>query len=165
MKNLRIVTIGMFILAMLLSVNTSVYAQRGNGSGFGPGNHCMNIPDLTDDQQTKLEMMRTTQMKAMQDFRNQMGEKRARLQTLRTADKADMTAINKTIDEMSVIRTNMQKQREQHIQSVRNLLTEDQKVQFDSMKRGNGQGFGCGQRNGQGRGCGKGRGPNGRNFQ
>lgn len=166
MKNSRIATIGMLLLAMMVSLNASVYAQKGNGRGNGPGNgngsgfFCNNIPDLTQEQQDKIDALRTTQMKDMQTFRNQLDEKRAHLQTLRSADKADMKAIDKTIDEMGAIRTQMMKKREQHIQDIRNLLTDEQRVYFDNHKRGKGPGQGyCrgdrpgrGQRHGQGQG-------------
>ncbi len=164
MKNSNFRLIGMLILAILFSVNTSIFAQRGNGKcngtgkgqgkGDGTGNYCNNIPNLTSDQQTKIDQLKTAHLKEMQALRNEAGEKRARLQTLRSADKADMVAINKTIDEQSVIQTNMSKKREQHFQDVRNVLTADQKVYFDS--KGHGNGYGCGNGNGKGRGRGNG---------
>lgn len=170
MKNSGIVTTGMFLLAMLITINAGLYAQKGYGRGYGPRNgsgpgfYCKNIPDLTEDQQGKIDALRTAHLKEMQAYRNQLDEKRAHLQTLRTADKADMNAIDKTIDEMGAIRTKMMKDREQHFQDVRNLLTDDQKVYFDNSKRGNGQGQGCCRGNGPGRGYGHGRGPCGQNW-
>jgi Spy/CpxP family protein refolding chaperone len=168
MKNLKFRTIVMLLAAVLLSLNTNVFAQTGYGNGNGQGNgnsqgyFCDNIPNLTTDQQTKIEKQRTTQWKEMQNYRNQLNEKRARLQTLRSVDNADMSTINKTIDEIGVIQTSMQKKREQHFQDVRNLLTDDQRVYFDNFHsgRGNGQGRGNGycRGNGQGRGNGSGRG-------
>ena len=168
MKNLKLETIGMLFIAVLLSVNTNVFAQKGYGSGYGQGSgqfnensrgsFCSNIPNLTVDQETKISELQTAHWKEMQNGRNQLGEKRARMQTLRSADNADMTSINKTIDEIGVIRTSMQKNREQHFQDVRNLLTADQKVYFDNSNRGRGQGQGYGRGNGGGRGQGYGRG-------
>lgn len=168
MKNLKFGTIGMLLVVALLSVSTNIFAQRGYGNGNGQGNRqfngngqgyfCDNIPNLTTDQQTKIEKQRTAQWKEMQNYRNQLAEKRTRLQTLRSADNADMNAINKTIDEMSAIQTSMRKNREQHLQDVRNLLTDDQRVYFDNSNRGRGNGQGYGRGNGQGRGNGKGRG-------
>ncbi len=159
MKNVKFGTIGMLLIAMLLSVNTNVLAQKGYGNGQGigngPGFFCNNIPNLTADQQTKIDELRITHLKEMQNSRNQLAEKQARLQTLRTADKADMNTLNKTIDEIGVIRTSMQKNREEHLQDVRNLLTDDQKVYFDNFKRGRGYGQSYCRGNGQGRGQGR----------
>lgn len=91
-----------------------------------------------------------------------MAEKRAHLNVLRTADKVDMNAINKSIDEMGANRTKMMKKREAHRQAIREILTDDQKVYFDS-RRGRGSRGGNGQ-NGMGR-DGQGRNGQGRGYQ
>jgi len=171
MKNSRIITIGGLILAMMISLNAGVYAQKGSAKSNGPKDgdkpefFCKNIPDLTEEQQEKIDALRTTQMKAMQSFHNQLAEKGAHLQTLRTADKVDMDAINKTIDEMGAIRTKMMKSREQHIQDVRSLLTDKQRVYFDNFKKGNGPGQGCCYGKGPGKGYGYGKGQCKGNWQ
>ncbi len=163
MKQLKIGTIGLLFVAMLFGANT--FAQRGNGwgngqgNGYGQGSFCNNIPNLSTEQQTKISDLRTAHWKKMQDSRNQLAVKSANLQTLRST--GDLNAINKTIDEMGAIRTNMQKNREQHFQDVRSLLNADQKVYFDSFNRGRGNcqayGRGYGRGNGQGFGRGFGR--------
>ncbi|MEN8120160.1 MAG: periplasmic heavy metal sensor [Bacteroidota bacterium] len=155
--------------AVLMSFSYQANAQR-NGRGQGQGWNQQNnqsrnciIPNLTEDQQKKIETMRTAHLKERMQHRNVMAEKRARLNTLRTADKIDMNAINKTIDEMAASRAKMMKKSEAHRQSVRQILTDDQKVYFDSrggrgFKGGKGQGYGRGQgmrgqgMRGQGRG-------------
>ena len=154
------------VAALLLSLNLGVIAQQGNGRGNGPGwqngSFCENIPDLTEDQQSQIQTLRTANLKVMQNFRNNLGEKRARMQTLQTAENVNMDEINNLIEEMGTIRTNKQKSAVAHRMGVRNLLTDDQKIYFDSRtgKRGTGMGnkcgFGQGQRNGQGWGRGSG---------
>ena len=173
MRNLKINVIGMLLIAALFSLSTNAFGQRGSGMGQGRGQgqgygqgrgngqgFCNNIPNLTTEQQTKIDKFRTAHLKEMQGNRNVIGEKKAHLQTLRCADKADMTAINKTIDEMAVIKVTMAKQHEQHLQDVRNILDTDQKIYFDNFRnsRGKGNGHGCGHGRGQGRGNGSGRG-------
>ncbi len=166
MKNLKSKSIAILIVAVLLSVNTNIFAQRGNGKGYGQFNEnvkvyfCNNIPNLTADQITKIDKLRTAHWKEMQNSHNQLAEKRARLQSLRTADDADINSINETIDEISVIQASMQKNREQHFQDIRILLTEDQRVYYDNFKRGrgNGQSNGRGNRMCRGNGIGYGRG-------
>ncbi len=165
MKTLRFEILGMLVIAMLLCVSTNTFAQRGYGRGYGqgygqsnqPGYFCNNIPNLTADQQTKITGLRTIYWKERQNFFNQLAEKRIRLQILRSADNVDMNAINNSIDEITVIQANMLKNKEQHFQNVRNLLTDDQKVFFNSFNggRGNGQGYGAGAGYGCGRGYGR----------
>lgn len=162
MKNTKMKTNLVLVAALLLSINLGVMAQQGNGRGYGPGwqngNFCENIPDLTEDQESQIQTLRTAHWKDMQNFRNELGEKRAKMQTLQTADNVNMDEINNLIEEMGTIRTNKQKSAVAHRMDVRNLLTDDQKVYFDSRagKRGAGMGNRCGF--GQGRGNGNGQG-------
>ena len=163
MKTRKLNVLIVMMAAVLMSFSYQVNAQghgRGQGQGWNQQNNqtwnC-NIPNLTEDQQKKIEKMRTANMKEMMQFRNVMAEKGAHLNTLRIADKVDMTAINKAIDEMGTIRIKMMKKREAHRQSIRQILTDDQKVYFDSrrgrgFKGGKGHGNGMGM-SGQGRGC------------
>lgn len=146
MKKLKSVSIGMLLLAFLFSVNTTAFAQMGHGKGMGHSEKsmCMNIPDLTVDQESQMEKFKIVHMKKMLNYSNQINEKNAHLQTLRATDDVDMNAINSTIDEMSVIKASQQKDKEQHIQDVRNILTDTQKVYFD--KNHINRGMGCGQK-------------------
>lgn len=171
MRTLKLGIPGMLFIAMLFSVSADVFAQRGYGQGYGQrqgngqgygqgfqtGYFCNNIPNLTADQQTKITDLRTVHLKERQNFSNQLAEKGVRLQILRSADNADMNTINKSIDELGVIQTSMMKNKEQHFQSVRALLTDNQKVYYNNFNRGRGNGQGYGYGNGYGRGRGSGR--------
>jgi len=167
MRTLKFGIPGMLFIAMLCSVSADVFAQRGYGQGYGQrqgygqglqtGYFCNNIPNLTADQQTKITELRTSHWKERQNFSNQLAEKGVRLQILRSADNIDMNAINKSIDEIGVIQTGMMKNQEQHFQTVRAMLTDDQKVYYNNFNRGrgNGQGYGNGRGYGRGRGSGR----------
>ncbi len=161
MKSTKFKISALALFAALISV-TSLSAQQMNGTGPGQGQgqgkgYCQNIPNLTAEQQTKIEKLRTAHLKEMLPLRNQMNEKRARLQTLQTAENADINAINATIDEMGVIRTTMQKKSAAHKQEIRKLLTDEQKIYFDSRPN---KGHGNGQCRGNDAGYGKGNGMN-----
>ncbi len=161
MKKLKSVSIGMLLLAFLFNVNTTAFAQMGHGKGMGHSDKamCNNIPDLTSDQEAQMEKLKIVHMKKMLNYSNQVNEKNARLQTLRATVDVDMNAINSTIDEMSVIKASQQKDKEQHLQDVRNILTDTQKVYFDKNHRN--RGMGCGQKGmGSGHGGHKGMGCN-----
>ena len=169
MKTIKLKLLSLVLAVILFSFGTEVNAQRNQGNqGRNFQNNqtreC-NIPDLTDAQKSKIEVLRTSQLKEATAHRSLMDEKRAHLNTLRIADKPDMKAINSTIDEMGALRTKHIKNSEAHRQSVRALLTDSQKVYFDSRRgnRGNrGMGQGRGQYGGKGmrggRGMGNGRG-------
>lgn len=92
------------------------------------------LPDLTDAQKEQMKAIRIKTMKSVQPIKNQLMEKRARLNTLSSAEKADMKAINKQIDEISTLKATIQKQRAASKQEVRSILTDDQRVIFDVHK-------------------------------
>lgn len=145
MKKTSILTI-----AILMIAATSIFAQRGryysdSETRYGRSMMCNLIPDLTEDQETKIEALRVDHLKEMNNYRNQMNELRAKKQTLMTSDNLNMNEINSVIDQMTGVHGKMMKASAKHRQDVRNLLTEDQKVYFDSrLRRGNGRGHGRG---------------------
>jgi hypothetical protein len=88
--------------------------------------------------------MQTQHLKDMQIYRNQLNENRARYQTLMTASQPDMKAVYANIEERAKIRTEMEKKRADHVQAIRQILTDEQRVYFDQ-HAGNRKGFaGCG---------------------
>ncbi|NJO90085.1 MAG: Spy/CpxP family protein refolding chaperone [Chloroflexia bacterium] len=151
MKKMNLKTMVLLMASLLFIGTTQIKAQKGQMKGNKAQGWVCNIPDLTDDQQKKIDDLRVEHQKIMLNNRNQMMEKRAKLNTLRTADKADMNAINKLIDEMGVLHTQMMKDKEAHHQAIRSLLNDKQRVFFDSHK---GRGFGEGRGSGQGMGRG-----------
>jgi Spy/CpxP family protein refolding chaperone len=140
---------------------------RGNGNGNGPGYgwsvdkngpECR-IPGLSDEQKAEIEKLRTAHIRKANLIRAEIGEKEARLNTLRLAEKEDVKAIDKTIDEISKLRGDLMKERESHKREVRALLNEDQKAWFDARPgRGKGDGYGKGNGRGNRAGYGGGRG-------
>jgi Spy/CpxP family protein refolding chaperone len=89
------------------------------------------ISNLTDEQQSALKKLQIAHQKEMLPLRNELGEKKAKMKTLQTADNSDLKAINALIDEMSSIKTTMAKAKAAKHQAIRNLLTDEQRLQFD----------------------------------
>ncbi|OFX44174.1 MAG: hypothetical protein A2046_08105 [Bacteroidetes bacterium GWA2_30_7] len=112
-------------IAIIISSTLSIKAQD-----FEKG-MLKNIPNLTEEQTKKIESLKTPHLKQMLPIKNQLGEKKAQLNTLSTAEKADMVAINKKIDEIGDLKTQMMKNREAHKQEIRKILTEEQRLIFD----------------------------------
>ncbi len=129
-----------FLIAMFV-VSTTAMAQRPKGGGMhhdchaidkkGSHAHCA-IPELTDAQKQQIDKLRIAHMKEMLPLRNSLREKQAALRTQETAEKADLAAINKLIDEISTIRAEMRKKQAAHRQDVRQVLTEKQRLIFDT---------------------------------
>jgi len=145
MKTTRIKTLlSMMIISMLLIGNLS-FAQQGRGMGNKQGkkqntqmNKPMNkqgnmyrIPDLTAEQKEQIKTIKTKMMKEMLPLRNLLKEKMAHLNTLSTTASVDMKAVNKQIEEIGKIKTDMMKVRAKYYQQIRAILTDDQRVFFD----------------------------------
>ena len=172
MKTQRIKTAAVLAIAVLMFAGSNLYAQRGKnysnqGKGMRQNQSCMMLPDLTEEQQNKIEALRLDHLKDMNTFRNQMNELRAKKQTLQTSDNVNLNEINTIIDQMTGIHNKMMKTSAKHRQDVRSQLTDEQKVYFDSRpmkghrnnksaRRGAGSGRGYGQSAGQGNGQGYG---------
>ena len=128
------------LIVVMLAIAFSSTAQQKQGSPQQKKqmkfeNRDM-LPDLTDAQKDQMKAIRIKGMKATQTLKNQLMEKRAHLNTLSSADKADMKAINKQIDEIATLQASMQKVRAANKQEVRSILTDDQRVMFDARRGG-----------------------------
>lgn len=89
---------------------------------------------FTEEQQEAMKKLRLELAKEVKPLKNELNELNARQQTLTTADKADMNALNKNIDKMSGLKADIQKIMAKQHQEVRSMLTEEQLVKFDAMK-------------------------------
>ena len=92
----------------------------------------LNLPDLTDDQKVKIDKLHLKQMESMTPLKNQIREKRARLATILTTTPVDMNAADLVADELGKIHTLILKLMISQDQALRNLLTPDQQIIFDS---------------------------------
>lgn len=131
--------------------------RPGRGQNFDstsgqPGQGLINLLNLTEDQQTKLKELQLAHQKKVLPIKNAIAEKKAKLRTLETADNADMKAINALIDDISNQRSQLMKERANMQQDIRKMLTDEQRIIFDSH-----QGFGRGRGQGAGRGYCQGR--------
>ncbi len=121
------------IIALMLFGTVSIFAQPKHENGKGEG------IKFTDDQKAKIKEIRMASYKEKNALRNQMGELKAKQRTLTTADKPDMNAINANIDEISKVQNKMMKMEASKHQQIRGLLTDEQKMMFDSGKMGKGE--------------------------
>lgn len=152
---------------LLLGIITTGFAQPGKGMRMNKNDGrkamhmmCKNIPNLTDEQQEKIEALRVEHMKKRTAYRNQIHEKMAQIRTLTSGDNIDMKKAEALAEEVAALKAKMMKESLNYRNNVRNLLTDEQKVYFDSRTkrhhmgkgRGHGQGFGNGPRHGRGPG-------------
>lgn len=133
MKKANFLLIVSFIMAaFFLGANTLQAQEQKDDKMNKPFESGCMIPDLTDSQRAALKDLRMEHQKKMMLFDAKLEEKKAALNILRLADRPDTKAINQTIDEFMVIKGDMMKETEAHMQAVKSKLTDEQKLWFNS---------------------------------
>ena len=135
-------TVKILLAAGLMTLMGATYAQPGEGYR-GERNKQREVRqrghaslELTHEQQAKAEALKLNMQKAALPLKNELGENRAKMRTLSTAENPDMKAINKLIDNNAGLRADLEKLRAANHQEFRKMLTEEQRVKFDSKPKG-----------------------------
>ena len=97
------------------------------GKGHGPM-----IPDLTKEQEASLKKLHLKSEKEVLPIHNQIGELEAKLKTLASDDNADLALIDPVIDQIAGLRAKIEKIHIKERIDTRKLLTEEQRLEFDS---------------------------------
>ena len=135
--------------ALILALSFSATAQQRNNMGMRPNGkmgqmqpcqakqgtqhqRMMGMLNLTDDQQEQIQTIHLNGQKAMLPMRTQIQEKNAQLLTLTLSDDYDEADAKNLINEIADLHTAMLTMRISHQQQIRNLLTDEQRVKFDT---------------------------------
>jgi len=90
--------------------------------------------NLTDTQKDAFKQSMMEMQKQIQPLRNQLGEAEAHQKTLVTAEKPDLSAVNKNIEKIGELRVEMAKIKAKHHLDMRAQLTDEQRLKFDLEK-------------------------------
>jgi hypothetical protein len=90
------------------------------------------IPSLTNEQKDQMKTLHLQFMKEILPLQTLLKEKEARLTTLECAEEPDIMAIHKQIQETGLIRIEIAQHEATNHQEVRKILTEEQRIMFDS---------------------------------
>ena len=133
----------MFLVYVGGAMAQPMHGQFGKGE-FPPMRGWQNIPDLTDKQKAEIEKRTIGHQKEMISMRSDLRLQQLDLRQL-IRDEADIKKIEKKVEEIGVIRTELQKKRIRHRLDIKNLLTDEQKEYLESqrfMNKGNRSGRG-----------------------
>jgi Spy/CpxP family protein refolding chaperone len=146
----KVKTVGLAMIAFLLTT-TSLMAQRTDSTHKIMRDHAriqldrqrdrMGIPNLTEDQKTKIKAQRVAFGKEALPLTSQLAEKRAHLRTLQTAQAYDASAVNAAIDDITKTQSQLMKKKAANREAIRKLLNDEQRLAFDS-RNGHKRGFG-----------------------
>jgi Spy/CpxP family protein refolding chaperone len=124
------------MLVTLLFVSNAAMAQgpgaKGGKSQLKPA---VEIPNLSADQKTQIQSLKTAAMKESLALRTELKEKRAHLNTLAIADKVDQKAIDNEIEAIGKLQTKLMKIHAKLRQDIRAILNDEQRVYFDTHYR------------------------------
>jgi hypothetical protein len=121
----------------MLAIVLTVSAQEQNKEvvikkmGMMKANPAALAPKFTPEQQKQMAEFRLNMQKEMLQIDNQLNEKKAQLKTLEQVEKPNLKSIYSKIDEISALQNQEMKAMAAHKNSVRSILTEEQRVQFD----------------------------------
>lgn len=151
----------LMVSVLVATISSNSFAQRRMGLNNVSADSAKferGIPNLTADQKTKIESLRVKHAKEITPLKNELAEKQAHLKTLSSVDKPDRDAINKTIDEITALRGKIMKVNVNHRLDVSSILTDEQRVFFNSHHNGmkNGHRMGKGMKRGMNGGVGVG---------
>lgn len=144
MKKSKMKWLGTLAIAVLLVSSLNVNAQGFRGIQKPPSGHPMEmnkgqkperrgpeIPNLTDTQKNQLKEFHLQEMEKAQPIENIVVEKETRLNTLITAEDYDEKAINKVIEEIGDLKTDLAKLKVANQQKIKSILTEEQLIFFN----------------------------------
>jgi Spy/CpxP family protein refolding chaperone len=92
------------------------------------------IEGLTEEQHNSIKELRLAMKDDVRQNAELLQEKKALLNTLQKAEKPDQAAINKTIDEITVLKGQIMKSRAEFRIKVSGLLTEEQRAAFQQKR-------------------------------
>ena len=92
------------------------------------------ILNLTDEQKESFKKMRLEMHKKVKDIQNQLGEATAHQKTLTGKDDPDWSAIEKNLEKIGDLKTEIAKIRTKQFLEMRAQLSEEQRMKLDQMK-------------------------------
>lgn len=152
--------IGIVILAALALAVTAAFGQAKTEKKIvkrvvtekmthAPSGPC--VSGLTDEQRKKADALELETEKAALPLRARIEVLDAELRQLMLADKPDAAAVERKIEEIGGLKTQIEKKRAMRQIAVRGLLTPEQRVDFDRKTLGRGHGMGLGPMGPEGR--------------
>ncbi len=131
-------------IVLLMSLSTALVAQTTENGPKKPmrgQDHSLLMQNrqkgpheglnLTDVQKEAFKQSMLAMQKQIQPLRNELGEAEAHQKTLVTAEKPDLSAINKNIEKIGALKIEMAKIKAKHHLDMRAQLTDEQRLKFD----------------------------------
>ncbi len=143
---LRSITLTALVLALSVNLNAQ---QRFNNPDRPRGDRQMQMQnmlgdqgahhqrlismlDLSDEQKEQIQSIHLNGQKEMLTLRTTLQQKRAELRTLTIGDNYDKGKVAQLAEEIGDLHTQMLTKRTTHQQQIKEVLTEEQRIKFDT---------------------------------
>ena len=167
MKTKNVILMSLFIASFMLIASNYVSAQTSKAMGKCEqtcmksnqdysGKSYKNIPDLSIEQQTKIDDLKLKLRKELLPLNLKLDEAKARLNSIETADAVQSMEVDAIIDQISSLQNQKMKLKARHKQDVRKLLNEKQRVDYDTKCCSSKKQMNCGKKDGKMGCCNKG---------
>lgn len=147
MKRKIIIAAGILLVGLIATAAFAYGGGRGHGGWFCDGRGMMagfSSLNLTAEQTTKMDALRDNHWKEVQPLRDKMFAKRTEMKALWLETNPDPAKINAAQKEVQALRSQMDEKRTAFRLSALNLLTPEQKAEFQRNARDGGFGPGKG---------------------
>lgn len=134
-KVFRLVTVGLFVAVLVIGTASSFKTEKSDSmfDGFEHREYGYeNKMDFTDAQKAQMKMLKLSFMKEITPIKNEMEIKVATFNAASIGDNVNVKKVNNLIEEIGALKIEMSKKQFAHKQSVRNLLSDEQKIMFDA---------------------------------
>jgi zinc resistance-associated protein len=145
-KNILIVIVAVFALALVASAAMAWNPGYGRGAGYGPGYGNPPISNLTPEQATKIQAIQQATFKETSPLQQQLFAKRTELRGLWLSRNPDQAKINALQKEILNVRGQLQEKTTNSRFEMRKVLTPEQQAQLSVY--GPGMGYGKGRMGG-----------------
>ena len=125
-----------FLIMAFFAVSLSAQNRPVQDRGYMGANPARVAPTLTAEQSEAISALRGELQKELIMINNQLAELRAQLRTLEQVDKPNMRAVNSKIDEITSLQNKRMKVMSANRAKVRELLTDEQRVEYDLKRSG-----------------------------
>ncbi|QSE97657.1 Spy/CpxP family protein refolding chaperone [Fulvivirga lutea] len=123
-------------LSLLIVIGGFTFASAQHGPmhghrlerGMDDGERGPRIPDLTEEQESKMKELRIAFKDEIRPIENELNEKRAKLKTLTEEENVDRKKVMELVEEMGELKTKLDKREVNHRLDVKQILTKEQQL-------------------------------------
>lgn len=121
-------------LLMLTLVMLTGFSANAQKKFKKQDKRCFGKLELTDAQKEKMKAIRLSFMKEITPLKNELGEKKAKMKTLTSVEKANKSKVYDVIEDIAKIKAQIAKKHFDKTEKIKEILTDEQRTIFISQQ-------------------------------